>query len=74
MAQAMYGDLFVLYVDTGADESDENQRTLADNVRFSESVGAKVVKTEGKVDETKANLKNAGEDIKDAAKRVFGGD
>src|ERR1700688_242188 len=49
MAQAMDGDLFVLYVDTGADESDENQRTLADNVRFAESVGAKVVKTEGKV-------------------------
>jgi two-component system sensor histidine kinase KdpD len=49
MAQAMDGDLFVLYIDTGADESDENQRTLADNVRFAESVGAKVVKTEGKV-------------------------
>jgi uncharacterized protein YjbJ (UPF0337 family) len=32
------------------------------------------LKTEGKVDETKGNLKNAGEDIKDAAKRVFGGD
>jgi two-component system, OmpR family, sensor histidine kinase KdpD len=37
------------YVDTGADESDENQRTLADNIRFAESVGAKVVKAEGKV-------------------------
>jgi two-component system, OmpR family, sensor histidine kinase KdpD len=49
MAQAIDGDLFVLYVDTGADETDENQRTLADNVRFAESVGAKVVKTEGKV-------------------------
>jgi len=49
MAQAIDGDIFVLYVDTGADESDENQRTLADNVRFAESVGAKVVKTEGKV-------------------------
>jgi len=49
MAQALDGDLFVLYVDTGADESDENQRTLADNVRFAESVGAKVAKAEGKV-------------------------
>ncbi|MFZ0770634.1 MAG: histidine kinase [Candidatus Sulfotelmatobacter sp.] len=49
MAQAMDGDLFVFYVDTGADESNENQRTLADNVRFAESVGAKVVKAEGKV-------------------------
>ncbi len=43
----MDGDLFVLYVDTGADESDENQRTLADNIRFAESVGAKVVKSRG---------------------------
>ncbi len=49
MAQAIDGDLFVLYVDTGADESDENQRTLAENVRFAESVGAKVVKTEGNI-------------------------
>jgi two-component system sensor histidine kinase KdpD len=49
MAQGIDGDLFVLYVDTGADESDENQRTLADNVRFAESVGAKVVKVEGKI-------------------------
>jgi two-component system, OmpR family, sensor histidine kinase KdpD len=49
MAQAIDGSLFVFYVDTGADESDENQRTLADNIRFAESVGAKVVKTEGKV-------------------------
>jgi len=49
MAQALDGDLFVLYVDTGADESDENQRTLADNIRFAESVGAKVAKAEGKV-------------------------
>jgi two-component system sensor histidine kinase KdpD len=49
MAQALDGDLFVLYVDTGADESDENQRTLTDNIRFAESVGAKVVKSEGKI-------------------------
>jgi two-component system sensor histidine kinase KdpD len=49
MAQALDGDLFVFYVDTGSDESDETQRTLADNVRFAESVGAKVVKAEGKV-------------------------
>jgi two-component system, OmpR family, sensor histidine kinase KdpD len=49
MAQAMDGDLYAFYVDTGADESDENQRTLADNIRFAESVGAKVVKSEGKI-------------------------
>src|SRR6202044_2425568 len=51
MAQALDGDLFVFYVDTGTDESDENQRTLADNIRFAESVGAKVVKAEEKVAE-----------------------
>ena len=49
MAQAMDGDLYAFYVDTGADGSDENQRTLTDNIRFAESVGAKVVKSEGKV-------------------------
>jgi two-component system, OmpR family, sensor histidine kinase KdpD len=49
MAQALDGDFFVFYVDTGADESDENQQTLAENIRFAESVGAKVVKSEGKV-------------------------
>jgi two-component system sensor histidine kinase KdpD len=49
MAQGLDGDLFVLYVDTGADETDENQRTLAENIRFAESVGAKVVKDEAKV-------------------------
>ena len=46
MAHAIDGDLFVVYVDTAADRSDENQRTLADNIRFAESVGAKVVRLE----------------------------
>jgi two-component system sensor histidine kinase KdpD len=46
MAHAMDGELYVVYVDASVDQSDENQRTLADNVRFAESVGAKVVKLE----------------------------
>src|SRR5262249_33835890 len=47
MAHAMGGELFVVYVDAKADrDNDENQRTLADNIRFAESVGAKVVKLE----------------------------
>jgi two-component system, OmpR family, sensor histidine kinase KdpD len=46
MAKAMDGELFVVYVDVAADKSDENQTTLADNVRFAESVGGKVVKLE----------------------------
>lgn len=49
MAQGIDADLFVLYVDTGADERDENQRTLAGNIRFAERVGAQVVKKEGKI-------------------------
>jgi len=44
MAKAMDGELFVVYVDVPADKSDENQKTLADNIRFAESVGARVVK------------------------------
>ena len=31
------------------DHAQENQRTLAENVRFAGSVGAKVVKVEGKI-------------------------
>jgi len=46
MAHAMDGELYVVYVDVPADHSDENQRTLADNIRFAESVSAKVVRLE----------------------------
>jgi two-component system sensor histidine kinase KdpD len=46
MAQAINAELFVVYVEVSADEYDENQKTLADNIRFAESVGAKVVKLE----------------------------
>jgi two-component system sensor histidine kinase KdpD len=46
MAQALTGELYVVYVDVKADESQENQKTLADNIRFAESVGAKVVRLE----------------------------
>jgi two-component system sensor histidine kinase KdpD len=46
MAQAMDGELFVVYVDVPSDSSEENSKSLADNIRFAESVGAKVVKLE----------------------------
>ncbi len=46
MAQAIDAELHVVYVDVATDENEENQRTLAENVRFAESVGAKVVKLE----------------------------
>src|SRR5713226_9840422 len=48
MAQAMDGDLFVVYTDLGQDSSDANQRTLAANVRFAENVGARMVRLQGK--------------------------
>jgi two-component system sensor histidine kinase KdpD len=46
MAQAIGGELYVVYVDVAADQSDDNQRTLNDNIRFAESVGAKVMRLE----------------------------
>ena len=47
MAESMNADLSVIYVDIGADEASENQRTLAQNVRFAESLGAKVIRVKG---------------------------
>jgi len=46
MAQAIDGELYVVYVEVAADESEENRKTLADNLRFAESVGAKIVRLE----------------------------
>ncbi len=48
MAQRIDGELFVIYVDTGVDESPENQRTLTQNMRFAENLGAKVLRSKGK--------------------------
>jgi two-component system sensor histidine kinase KdpD len=48
MAQAMNGELYVVYVDLGQDGSDANQKTLAANVQFAENVGAQVEKRTGK--------------------------
>jgi two-component system sensor histidine kinase KdpD len=46
MAQAMDGELYVVYVDVASDSTEENSKSLADNIRFAESVGAKVAKLE----------------------------
>ncbi len=48
MAERLDAELFVVYVDTGVDNTPENQRTLAQNIRFAQDVGAQVVRTEGK--------------------------
>jgi two-component system sensor histidine kinase KdpD len=47
MAESMNAELSVIYVDIGADEASENQRTLAQNVRFAESLGAKLIRVKG---------------------------
>jgi two-component system, OmpR family, sensor histidine kinase KdpD len=44
MAGAMGGEFYVFYVDVGRDTRPEDQKTLAENIRFAENLGAKVVR------------------------------
>jgi two-component system sensor histidine kinase KdpD len=48
MAQRMDGELYVIYVDTGVDDTPDNQRTLAQNIHFAENLGAQIIRTKGK--------------------------
>jgi two-component system, OmpR family, sensor histidine kinase KdpD len=48
MAQAVNADLFVVYVDIGADDDPDRQRSLQANIRFAENLDAQVVKLKGK--------------------------
>jgi len=48
MAERIDAELMVIYVDIGVDDTPERQRTLAQNIRFAENLGAQVVRTEGK--------------------------
>lgn len=48
MAKGLDAELYVVYVDIGSDESPEDQRTLNENVRFAEGLGATVEKLTGK--------------------------
>jgi len=48
MAQAMGGELYVFYVDVGRDTRPEDQKTLAENIRFADNLGAKVVRASGR--------------------------
>jgi two-component system sensor histidine kinase KdpD len=47
MAQALDGELYVVYVDMGQDEDERDQKTLQANVQFAENVGATVVRVQG---------------------------
>jgi len=48
MAQRIEAELYVIYVDIGTDETPEDQRSLSQNLRFAENLGAKIVRTKGK--------------------------
>ncbi len=47
MAQAIDAEFYVVYVDIGADSRDEDRRTLAENIRFAENLGATVTRLDG---------------------------
>lgn len=47
MAQAMGGELFVVYVDLGQDSTDANQKSLNANIRFAQNVDASVSRVTG---------------------------
>ncbi|MFB3916358.1 MAG: histidine kinase [Terriglobales bacterium] len=47
MAQAIDAEFYVVYVDIGADNNPENQRTLNQNIQFAENLGATVVRLKG---------------------------
>jgi two-component system sensor histidine kinase KdpD len=47
MAQAIGGEFYVVYVDVGRDTRPEFQTTLAENIRFAENLGARVLRVKG---------------------------
>lgn len=48
MAQRIEAELYVIYVDIGSDEDPQDQRSLSQNLRFAENLGAKIVRAKGK--------------------------
>jgi two-component system sensor histidine kinase KdpD len=48
MAQAVNGELYVVYVDIGGDDDPDRQRSLQANFRFAENLGARVVRLKAK--------------------------
>src|ERR1700688_1598127 len=44
MAQAMGGELLIVYVDLGQDDNEPNQKTLLANLNFAANVGAQITK------------------------------
>ena len=48
MAQRIDAELYVIYVDIGKDDTPEYRRTLQENFRFAENIGAQILRSEGK--------------------------
>jgi len=48
MAQRIDGELYVIYIDTGMDDSPEDRRSLAQNIHFGENFGGKIISAKGK--------------------------
>ena len=48
MAQAIGGEFYVVYVDVGRDNRIDYQKTLAENIRFAENLGARVSRVQGR--------------------------
>jgi two-component system, OmpR family, sensor histidine kinase KdpD len=47
-ARRLDAEFYVIYVDAGADASNERQKSLAANIQFAEDLGAKVIRTRGR--------------------------
>jgi two-component system sensor histidine kinase KdpD len=47
VALGIKGDFYVIYVDVGRDTQPKDQKTLAENIRFAEHLGAKVIRAKG---------------------------
>jgi two-component system sensor histidine kinase KdpD len=48
MAERIGAEFFVLYVDTGRDDDPDRRKTLNENFRFAENLGAQILRTKGK--------------------------
>lgn len=48
MAERIGAEFYVIYVDIGKDDNPEYRRTLEENIRFAENLGAQIIKTRGK--------------------------
>jgi len=48
MAQRIDAELYVIYVDIGVDERPEDQRSLDQNLKFAQNLGAEIIRTRGK--------------------------